>query len=342
MTELRARAARRPWPFWVGFLLKASVTIGLVSWLVFSGTLDLTSLSILVESPKIVIATLSTWVLVAVVLSTLRWRFILRASGLSLPYRVAAVRQVTALFFNSVVPGNVGGDVLKNFQVFRGKPGAVVVAALTERAIGLVGLLWVGAIAGGVLALAGDLQPALLPLVVLVASAALVCALAACGGWWLSTRSKQPPSERPSAGEGLPPVVGKGLVACKSALSLFEDRPSDLLRAGGVSLVLHAVHTLYFLMLTRQLGNPGAELAQVAAIYPVGMLTLAIPVSLSGLGVGHVAFEHLFRLLTLEGGANVFNVFIVGALAPSLVGAIPFVLFKGGFLPSDASDSAQT
>lgn len=353
MTELRERATWRPFSRWafprrasarralpsgLVFLLKASVTGGLVVWLISSETLDPSSLSILVESPKIAVATLGTWMLVAVVLSTWRWRFILRAAGVSLPVHLAVVRQVTALFFNAVVPGNVGGDVLKNYQIFGGRPGAVVLAALVERVIGLVGLLWVGTFAAAALGLSGGVDSALLPLVALVSSLALLCALVPIALTWAWRRGPGPSrmAETDSPPRG---VLGKGWAACRSALFLFEHRPSALVWAWAVSLALHTVHTLYFFLLTRQLGNPEAELAQVAAIYPVGMLTIAIPVSLSGLGVGHVAFEHLFRLLSLNGGANVFNVFIVGALAPSLIGAIPFVIFKGGFARENVPDS---
>ena len=44
--------------------------------------------------------------------------------------------------------------------------------------------------------------------------------------------------------------------------------------------------------------------------------------------MGHVAFERLYNLVGLSGGATVFNVFLIGQLVPCFIGAVPYLFMK--------------
>jgi hypothetical protein len=66
----------------------------------------------------------------------------------------------------------------------------------------------------------------------------------------------------------------------------------------------------------------------MAAVYPLGMFTLLVPISYSGFGVGHVAFDRLFLLLGTGGGATVFNVYLIGQTAPCLLGVVPYLTLR--------------
>ena len=91
-----------------------------------------------------------------------------------------------------------------------------------------------------------------------------------------------------------------------------------------------------------QLVEPRALLEQdvpysaVATVFPLGLLTLVLPISPSGLGVGHVAFKRLFEAIGLTGGATVFNVYLLGQITPCLLGVFSFLSLKRrGELPTE-------
>ena len=63
-------------------------------------------------------------------------------------------------------------------------------------------------------------------------------------------------------------------------------------------------------------------------ILPVGMVLVALPISPGGLGVGHLAFEQLYRMIGLENGANIFHVVFMGQLALNMIGMIPYLCLK--------------
>jgi uncharacterized membrane protein YbhN (UPF0104 family) len=67
---------------------------------------------------------------------------------------------------------------------------------------------------------------------------------------------------------------------------------------------------------------------KIAVIYPVGVLTTAIPITPSGLGVGHVAFTKLFEMVGLQHGASVFNMFVFSQLILNMLGVIPYLSLR--------------
>lgn len=81
--------------------------------------------------------------LLAFVLVGVRWWWLLRIASIQMG--LFAVERLTflGLFFNNVVPGTVGGDLVKAYYVARGhsRKTTVLVSVFADRAIGLFGLL---------------------------------------------------------------------------------------------------------------------------------------------------------------------------------------------------------
>lgn len=309
------------------FLAKAAVTVSLIVWLIRSDSLDFQKLRILIASKRVLLTTIVVWVSISVVLATLRWRILLQAIGVDVRLLRAAALQVTALFFNGLVPGNVGGDFVKNQAVLGNQPAKLVVLVLVERTVGLTSLVWAGGL--GVLLSFDAVQqhPQLMPV------AGAVFALMAgsvIGPWILFVMLRQPASdaERAMASAGMIGALRRGLHAASGAFRLIFEARKTVVQALLVSFFMHLGNIAYFLFLTRELGNPGAAFSEIAMIFPLGMITLALPISVSGFGVGHVMFNELFGLLGLQGGATIFNVFIVAYLSPALLGAIPYLFMK--------------
>lgn len=328
------RRARGP-AFWFVLVLKLSITVGLVWWLLRSGTLDMSRVGILIETPRVFLVTAVTWLTMSMGMCSLRWWTLLRGVGYRIPFHRAVALQTMALFFNGVVPGNIGGDFLKNHAVMGRGGGRLVVLILVERLIGLIALVWVACI--GVLPSlehfgeASTIRPLLYVLVALMVASIL--------GPWVLVRLRLDERVRQrlafSSGEGVVGRVARTVLGFMDSVlvsfELVKGAKSEVARAFLFSFVMHTGNMLYFLFLTRQMGNPGATVVEAAMVFPVGMLSLVLPISVSGLGVGHVIFNELFQLIGLEGGANVFNVFIVAQITPCFLGALPYLLMKRDF-----------
>lgn len=310
------------------FLVKAAVTVSLIVWLIRSDSLDFQKLRILVESKRVFLITVLAWVSIAVGMTTWRWRILLKAVGADVRVLRAAALQVMALFFNGLVPGNVGGDFIKNQAVLGNQAAKLVVLVLVERTVGLISLVWAGGL--GVLLSFDAVQqhPRLLPV---AAAVFTLIAGSVLGPWVLFAVLKPSASdtERGIAAAGMVGALRRALSSAVGALQLILEAKGTVLKGLAVSFLMHLGNITYFLFLTRELGNPEAVFSEIAMIFPLGMITLALPISVSGLGVGHVMFNELFELLGLSGGATIFNVFIVAHLTPCVLGAIPYLFMKG-------------
>ncbi len=310
------------------FAAKATVTLSLIVWLIRSDSLEMDRLRIFLESPKVLIVSLLTWMLVSVGMTSWRWRILLRAVGARVSLLQGVALQVTALFFNGLVPGNVGGDFIKNQAVLGNQAAKLFVLVLVERSVGLISLVWAGGV--GVLlsfravAEHSELTPIAGAVFVLVCGSIVFPLIA-----YSLLRPSEPSQTREISGQGLVGRLRRALYKMMGAFQLIVEAKGCVTKGLLVSFLMHLGNMTFFWFLARQLGNPEAQLSEIAMVFPLGVITLVLPISISGLGVGHVMFNELFSLLGMNGGATVFNVYIVAQLAPCVLGAVPYLFMRG-------------
>lgn len=293
------------------------ITAVLAAWLIRTKALDAGSLNLLGRSDAL-FWTLFTFVLVTNGLATTRWLSLLRAFDVRVPPVRALGLQLMALFFNNVIPGNVGGDFIKNAYVMRGRPVDVFALATGERLLGTIALVWTGfgiALANSSRILAEPRLHAVFGVLFALAVGGLLGPLVLF--WGLKKLRLDPKSS-----------ISRLLEQLRSAIQLFVDRPRYALIVFALSVLIHFGNLNLFYQMAQIAIGEGAELGFVALVFPVGMLTLMLPVSLAGLGVGHLAFDRLFQLAGLSGGANVFHLFIVANVGPCVLGAIPYLFLR--------------
>ena len=86
------------------------------------------------------------------------------------------------------------------------------------------------------------------------------------------------------------------------------------------------------------IGIKEMNLATQFFLMPIGLITVAIPVAPGGIGIGHIAFESLYQLAGLSGGADIFNLFIIVQLGVFLLGGIPYFLYSSEYKIPDTQE----
>lgn len=304
---------------WLG--LKLLATVGPLVWLIYAGDLDFGALVIFLDLPWVLVGNVALFAS-TVLITTARWTVLLGAVGTRLSFPAAMQLQWAALFFNVAIPGNVGGDVMKALYVARGeateKREAIFLIPVVERLTGLVGLLVTGAL---FMPLATDVGGGLRGTVFLLGFGSLAGSLLLM----MIARRQGPTLLDRVRGEKRFATMLANLLG---AVVLMAQRPSAVIAALLLSILTNGLAMFYFWLLMDLVGGQQASLGELASVFPLGMLSLAVPISQAGLGVGHVAFEQLFVMVGLGGGATVFNVFLIGQLALCLLGAIPFLALR--------------
>lgn len=226
-------------------------------------------------------------------LSGWRWHRLLVAA--EVPCALGRAMRLTFVgnFFNNVMFGANGGDVVRAVMVTRGLQQNRWRAALSVVVDRLLGLFVLLLIAGTVLTLAwgrGDFarvpalrQVWLLTLGLLAAAAAGAC-LFLSGRCRRALRLDALIARLPAQ-----PVVSK----VDGAITLYRAKPRELLRALAISAPLQAAGILSFHSFAVALGARLAPL-DAAVVFPVVQTASALPLAPAGWGVGETLYGYFF------------------------------------------------
>ncbi len=312
------------------FGAKVVVATTLITWLVRSGLLEFGKLRLFTERPSLIALDLAFFS-AASVLGGLRWRALLALASVRIPFRRVMQLQLTGMFFNTVIPGNVGGDVVKALYVARAqdpsKRTTLLLIVFVERLVGLAALLIVASVVTLLRGSQLSRDPHLSRLSMIVVA---LGALAVVGplGFIGVMRIAGERLHRWTTGTTRFSVLLNQLVA---AMRLLASGPASLGKALAFSMLIHVFAIGMFTVFARVLLDRDVAYSDIATVFPIGILTMVLPISPSGVGVGHAAFNWLFEQIGLTGnatGATVFNVYLIGQLTPCLLGVFPYLTLR--------------
>lgn len=239
----------------------------------------------------------------SLLITLVRWYVLVRAQDLPFTLRGAMRVGLIGFFYNTVLPGSVGGDIIKAAVLAREQSRRTVAVAtvLMDRLIALWGLVWFVTLLGGTFWFLGMLDgDKVQPARVIVTSAAVMLVLSVTG-WLLLGLLPQWRAERFAGRLSRVPRVGGSLAEFWRAVWMYRCRQASVAAALALSWVSHVGFVLAFYCCSRTLwdGLPGDSLptlAQHFLIVPIGMVISAIPLFPGGAGIGEAGFGGLYFL----------------------------------------------
>ncbi|HCK76197.1 MAG TPA: hypothetical protein DHW07_03540 [Gammaproteobacteria bacterium] len=215
-----------------------------------------------------------------------RWYFLLRANGLGIRFLEAQKFGWIGLFFNNVMPGATGGDVVKAVYIVRrcaGDKVRAVVSIVVDRILGLISMLFVGSLAS---ALAMNRFPAFASAMWLTGLGVLVfCFL-------LISPTLRRLLYFDTFVDRLPEKVGNFIRDLDAAVLHYRGHLRGIV---GWILASPAIYTLLvgsFFCMSEALGV-GITLADLFFIVPVASVIQGIPIAPAGWGIGEAAYGAL-------------------------------------------------
>jgi glycosyltransferase 2 family protein len=307
--------------------LKMLFVAGLLYWMIATGKIDIPQMVKSLQDPEILIPAVAVWVLGPVVLGTWRWWLLLRGAELECSFWAALKLQLVGFFFNTAMPGAVGGDIVKAIYIVKDQPKpsgktSALLTVLLDRIIGLIGLFSTGAVAvllNYSMLMANPMTANLVKALGLVFIGALVF----LGFIFVPYAEGKDPFER---------LLKKPLPAFKTILGIYQalrkyrTRPGLLFGTIGISMGIQVMFLWFMGHLGTQLYGDQFNAALLPTVFPFGILVTALPIAPGGMGVGHAAFEKLFQLVGLPGGANLFNIYTLTQLAMNLLCFVPYLI----------------
>lgn len=258
---------------------------------------------------------------IGLLLTFLRWHLLVIAQGLRFS-RTSAIRLgLIGYFFNTFLPGSVGGDLLKAYYIQKDQSRRTVAVAtvLIDRAIGLWGVIWMVALIGGFFHLTNDPlleQNAHLQRIVSFSTLVVIGSIAC---WILLSLLPERRADRFAQRlEGIP-KIGHSLGELWRAIWMYQKQRKAVIVALLISIVGHVGWVWVFHASTRVFDVPNPEqtlgtLEEHFLIAPVANTAQALFPTPGGVGGGEAMFGWLYQYL---GKPSVNG--ILGCLAQRLV-----------------------
>jgi glycosyltransferase 2 family protein len=268
-----------------------------------------------------------------------RWWRLLRATGAAVRWRDTFRLTYLGLFFNLVVPGLTGGDVVKAVLAVREHPrqrADALVSVVVDRIFGMYMLVVLAAV---ILLIFRERFPGYAGPFILLAAGLTAGALL------YSNPALRRRLRIDALLAKLP--LGKQIEKLDRAALLYLHRPGEVALALLLSVGNHFWTILGVIFLARAFGVSAEAIPNLefAAIVPLTNMASAIPTGPAGLGIGEAAYAYLFQLLGVSAalGVAVSLGFRVCQLTLSIIGGL-FLLTpkRRAELKAVEQDLAQT
>lgn len=256
-------------------------------------------------------AALASIATVCLGIQILRWYVLVRA--LDLPFTVSNAFRLglVGAFYNSFLPGSVGGDLVKAYFIARDRPGkraSAVATVVADRLVGLFGLIWFSALCGGGFWLAGDQKivgNAYLEKIIFVCSMAVAATVIG----WIALGFLPPTRQDRFAGrlEKIP-KLGRTLAEIWYVVCTFRAKSKAVYTTIAMTAVVHVGFVFMFHLAVRVFpANEPGTIPEHVVVAPIGYIAQAFFPAPGGVGGGEFIFGYLYTLLGRPEGTGVIG-----------------------------------
>lgn len=236
-----------------------------------------------------------------VIQTFIRWFVLVRAQGLPFTLPNALRLGFLGYFYNTLLPGSVGGDLVKATCIAREQDRRTVAVAtvLIDRIVGLWALAWLVAGLGAGVWLAGAIQPGAQTVSErIIVSAAIIVAVS-LAVWGLMGLLPAKRSEIFAGRLSRVPFAGHSLAELWRAVWMFRVKGHAMWLALAMAIVGHVGFVLTFYFAARALQAPDdvPSLATHFLVIPIGMAVQAGIPTPGGVGGGEYVFGKLYQLV---------------------------------------------
>jgi glycosyltransferase 2 family protein len=268
----------------------------------------------------------------SLVVGIYRWYVLMRAQDLPITRSSAFRIGLLGYFFNTFLPGAVGGDIVKAAAVAReqSRRAAAVATVVMDRIIGLWSLVSFVALLGGLCWVAGMLAgPTAGPAQTIVMTAIGIVGVSVAA-WVLMGLVVRKDTGRLGARLRRIPKIGGLAAECWHVVGMYRSRQASIAWAIGLSWIGDVGLVLAFYCCGLTLwdglpGNPLPTLAEQFLIVPAGNILAAIPLFPGGAGISEAGFGGLFALFG-SAASNGILAALVTRFVTWIVGLLSFLV----------------
>ncbi len=242
----------------------------------------------------------------AAALQIYRWYLLVRALDLPFTVRNAYRLSLVGIFYNTFIPGSVGGDLVKAYFIAHAHPerkSRAIASVIADRALGLFGLILFVAVLGSIAWAGGDTRIVANPDLQRIVKIMAGIAGTSMAGFLLLGFLPQRRVDRFASRLKWVPKLGNSLSEMWYAVWEYRQRLKVVAIGVALSAVSHFGLVFAFHSASRVFQPPRelaptelATLSEHMVIAPIGFIAQAIPITPGGVGVAEGVFAWLYNL----------------------------------------------
>ena len=311
----------------LGVTLKLSLSIALIFWLLKSGKLDFALTFTFFREHIPTALSFFFFYSICSALGALRWKMLLQSQG---PEKYSFIPILKThwigLFFNSILPGAVTGDLIK--LAYKKHINSTLSKAFflgtifLDRLIGLLSLITLMGLFSlinytEITATSSHLKNIVHFNFFIFLGAIFLTTLLLLPKkvqtFFLNLFSKVP-------------IIGNKASHFFEQIWVIGSKRILFLNCLLLSVVIQVITIFLFWKVISPLTNQTFPLYQAFIVAPLGFISMALPLAPSGLGVGHAIFGTLLSFFQIKQGASLFNVYFICVVFFNLTGSIPYIV----------------
>lgn len=320
----RSRPGRARLWFW----LRLAAVAALLWWVVHKNGRGRILEALLSADPAWVLAAGAVFFL-SILLGAWQWWLLLRFQGIEWGYRASFRTYYSGMFLNNFLPGTVGGDAMRVYEVHRSQAalGKAVAATFLDRLMGFFSLSLMSVIAMGITLWTGTLDQSLFRHLLYAVGVVFACFVAVLS--LLLSRRLSSIFQAAIAWTGMK-WLGDAFGKIQDTLRAYHARRRQM---AGIILVSLAVQVLRVAVHGIASVALGMQVAPVFffTFIPIIALVAILPINMGGWGLPQSLGTYLYTLPGViafaPGDSNVAATAL--AFLPSVVGLV--VMLGGGF-----------
>ncbi len=318
-------------------LLRLAIGLGILVYLAKSGQINLSSLTRLFAVWPITVAAVG-FLLLDILMMSIRASLLFRNARLTLTLGNSIQLNLIGFLFSTFLPGAAGGDIAKLVYATRenhGRRAEVATVMILDRLVGLFSLVLLPVLfAPFFLDLLRSVPvlrrllylDALLAVLMIVAAALFMFFLPARS--WVSSLLGRWPRVKNLALRIFDAMTVHGKAQATLLFALLLSVLANLALIAVTALALYVVNPVSFSM-------------RLALVAPIGHLVNSLPLTPGGIGVGETAFNALFALTGIAGGAEALLCVRVWNVLVGLSGLLVYLFGLGRIVHPYEEESAE-
>jgi glycosyltransferase 2 family protein len=310
---------KRPWLGPLVNVVLVALAFGLLGLVVWQNRVDIRGVFSRPLDLKLLVLALAIY-FVAMVGTFVRWFFLVRVIEPKFKFSATVLLGLIGMVFNLVIPGAVGGDLIKAAYLtrMRIRKTQAIASMVIDRILGLLGLFILATVAGGFAWRLATPDVRKLIMAAWVAVALGVFVLVVIFSQVLTRMFPQL-----SRGHSRLNLIVSEL---REMSATYRGRLDVVLGATALSVFNHGLNVVAFYLVSRML-FPGmtTTLVQHFLMVPLTLFTMAAPIPFGALGLSEEVSQQLFKLVAHPSGALAMMGFRVLMYAGGLVGASAYL-----------------